>query len=270
MKAYLSRWVSRDVASNLGKFEEEASAAAAGGASLVVFPESFLHGYTRTADPAAVRAAFQRVSCAHPTVLFAFGSFTEERRNRLTAWLGGREAARYDKVHLFEPNGELALWEPGERYVALRALGLTWGFLNCNDVRFPEQARALRLRARCDALVIPAWWPWRRDHVWTTLLRARAMENAVWVLGCCIAASEYPGEAFAGAGNYVFDPLGEPVRTLDDRTYDLDFERPRGLIVDPLDSFRDIQDVRVFEPSFARPLASRPGTGIGKASAGSS
>ena len=108
------------------------------------------------------------------------------------------------------------------------------GLLNCNDVRYPEQARALRLEARCDLLVAPAWWPWRRDHVWRTLLQARAIESSVWVAGCAVTASVWPGEEFAGAGNHVFDPAGEPVRTLDDRTYELDLDRRAEPIVDPL------------------------------------
>lgn len=247
MEAYLSRWVCLDPGSNLTRLEEEVAAAAGGGASLVVFPESFLHGYTRSVEPRAAREVFRRLSEAYAGVLMVFGTLSEDRRNRLSVWLGGREAARYDKVHLFEPNGELALWEPGDRYVALRALGLTWGFLTCNDLRFPEQARALKLRGRCDVLVVPAWWPWRRDHVWATLLRARAIENGVWVLGCCVAASEFPGESFAGAGNHVFDPLGEPVRTPDDRTYEMDLTHPAPLVVDPLKTSPNIERLDIIE-----------------------
>ncbi len=245
MHVFLSRWVCTDVEANLRRLGAEAARAAAAGATLAVFPESFLAGYTRTVDPAAARSAFAEASRAHPGVAFVFGSFTDERRNRMTVWRGGEELARYDKVHLFAPNGELELWDPGDRYVAVDLGGLRLGLVNCNDLRFPEQARALRLEARCDALAVVAWWPWRRDHVWRTLLRARAIENAVWVMGCCVAASEFEGERFAGAGNHVFDPHGEPVRTPDDGTYDLDPARAAGLIVDPLESFREVDTVEV-------------------------
>ena len=43
---------------------------------------------------------------------------------------------------------------------------------------------------------------------------------------------------FAGAGNHVFDPAGEPVRTADDRTYELDVENPPPSIVDPSPFFQ--------------------------------
>jgi predicted amidohydrolase len=227
--------------------EQEGVAAAAAGADLCVFPESFLHGYRRQLDPTLARARFRAVSGDHPATAFLFGSFTEERRNRLTLWQGGEEKARYDKVHLFRPNGELEIWDPGERYAAVRLKDWTLGLLNCNDLRFPEQARALRLQTRCDVLVAPAWWPWRRDHIWRALLQARAIENAVFTVGCCIAASEHPDEAFAGAGNYVFDPLGDPVHSPDDHAYLLDPKVRDAVLVDPLATYVDITTVKLFQ-----------------------
>ncbi len=246
MKVYLSRWVCLDVESNLTRLVAESREAAAG-ADLVVYPESFLHGYTRSLDPQRARDCFAAASREHPAVTFAFGSFSEERRNRMTLWQGGSERARYDKVHLFAPNGERELWDEGDRYTAARIAGWTVGLMNCNDLRFPEQARALRLQARCNLLLVVAWWPWRRDHVWRTLLRARAIENGVWAIGCCVAASEHPGERFAGAGNHVFDPHGDPVRTVDDHSYLLEPGRADGLIVDPASEYRDIVSVDVVD-----------------------
>jgi predicted amidohydrolase len=247
MKVYLSRWVCRDVESNLTRLGEEAEAARAGGADLVVFPESFLHGYTRSLSPGIARDHFKVISKENAKTLFAFGSISEERRNRMTIWKGGDEIARYDKVHLFGPNHEFDYWDPGHRYSAVSVGGLTIGLINCNDIRFPEQARAIHLKARCDLLIVVAWWPWRRDHIWETLLRARAIENNVWVIGCSVAASEYPGENFAGAGNHVFDPEGEPVRTPDDHFYDLDFEGSGEPVVDAIETHVDIGPVQIFE-----------------------
>ena len=246
MRVYLARWVCLDVESNLARLPEESARAADAGARLVVFPEAFLHGYTQQVEAERVRTSFGEISLAHPRLTFAFGSFTEERRNRVTVWRDGREIAHYDKVHLFAPNNEAALWDEGEHYAAVTADGWTLGLLTCNDVRFPEQARALRMNAHADALLAVAWWPWRRDEVWRTLLRARAIENGVFTLGCCVAASEQPRERFAGAGNYVFDPHGEAVATGDDRCYFLDPARASGLLVDPLDTYRAVEEVEVF------------------------
>lgn len=249
MKVYLSRWVCQDVASNLRRFEAEVQRAVTAEAEIVVFPELFLTGYSRSIDVGEVRRLFSRVSAEAASTLFVFGSISEGRRNRVTVWTEGEQLAGYDKVHLFRPNGELEIWDPGDRYVAFTWRDLTVGLMNCNDVRFPEQARALALEARCDLLVVPAWWPWRRDWVWRTLLRARAIENGLWVLGCCIAGSVCEGEDFAGAGNHVFDPLGEPVRTRDDVLYELDLERPSKLVVDPRREAVEVSGVEVIKPT---------------------
>jgi omega-amidase len=246
MKIHLSRWVCLDVESNLLRLQDEALRAAAARAELVVFPELFLTGYSRPLEPSSARVVFSEISAVAAETLFVFGSISEARHNRVTAWLGGRELAAYDKVHLFDPNGEHEMWERGNRYVAFKWCGLTVGLLNCNDVRFPEQARALKIEARCDLLVVPAWWPWRRDHIWSTLLQARAAENELWVAGCCIAGSVDPDE-FAGAGNHVFDPAGEPVRTADDSTYELDLDNPPPSIVDPAEHVVEIERVEVIE-----------------------
>ena len=55
MKVYLSRWVSQDVDSNLERFEAEVVRAVEAGAEIVVFPELFLTGYSRSVDVEEVR-----------------------------------------------------------------------------------------------------------------------------------------------------------------------------------------------------------------------
>ena len=245
MKVHLSRWVCLDVESNLARLHEEALGAVATGAEIVVFPELFLTGYSRPLEPSRAREVFSEISATAEDVLFVFGSISEARHNRVTVWLGGRELAAYDKVHLFAPNGEHKMWDQGRSYVAFDWRNLRVGLMNCNDIRFPEQARALKLEGRCDLLVVPGWWPWRRDHIWGTLLQARAAENELWILGCSIAGSVWPGEEFAGAGNHIFDPAGEPVRTADDRTYLLDLDNPPPSIVNPLEHALEIERVEV-------------------------
>lgn len=233
MRIFLSRWVCLDVETNLKRIKEEVCRAAMDGAGIAILPELCLTGYRREVEASTAREVFATASRSFPEVLCVFGSISEGGRNRLTVWLGGEQVASYDKIHLFHPNREGEFWSHGDRYVALDWKGFRIGFMVCNDLRYPEQARALALEGGCDLLVVPGWWPWRRDHVWKTLLRARAIENAVWVAGCCVAGSVFCGEDFSGAGNYVFDPLGEPVRTADDHNYRLEIDHRPPLVVDP-------------------------------------
>ncbi len=245
LTVHLSRFTCLDVTTNLEHMAAEVARAAANGAGLCVFPEGFLHGYSRTLDPALARRRFAELSGNHPDMCIVFGAISEGGANRMTVWKAGTERASYDKVHLFAPNGECELWQPGNHYVAVREGEWTLGLINCNDLRFPEQARALRLQGGANLLVVVAWWPWRRTHIFEALLRARAIENGCFAVGCCIANSQTPGEIFHGAGNYAFDPLGQALPSADDVTYKLDPARFKELVVDPVGGFVDIQEVRV-------------------------
>src|SRR5262249_14659438 len=90
--------------------------------------------------------------------------------------------------------------------------GLKVGILTCYDVRFPELARALTLRG-ADLIAIPSAWAaglFKEEH-WVTLVRARAIENTIWVA----AAGQVPDQQEAatraptGVGrSLLVDPMG--------------------------------------------------------------
>lgn len=246
MRAYLSRFVCGSVEENLKRTALEVERAVSQQAELVVFPELFLSGYSQRLEPQRARELFSWLSRKNPQTTFVFGTITEEGKNRLTVWLAGSQVGFYDKVHLFRPNQEQEIWQEGNRYVVVSLPFGRVGLLTCNDVRFPEQARELVLRGKARLLLVVAWWPWRRDHIWRALLQARAIENASWVLGCCIAANTNPEEPFAGAGNYAFDPLGTPISSPDDTTYELALENPPSVLVDPRDTYRTVSQVVAF------------------------
>ena len=102
---------------------------------------------------------------------------------------------------------------PRVRRAARRARSRPWsvdvgrlrlGLMTCYDLRFPELARALVDRG-AEVLVVPAAWvagPRKVDH-WRTLVRARAIENTVYVV-----AAAQPGPRYAGH-SLVVDPLGD-------------------------------------------------------------
>lgn len=93
----------------------------------------------------------------------------------------GREAARYDKIHLFSfTKGEEAFDEartirPGDAVCTFEAPFGRVGLSVCYDLRFPELYRSL---GDCALIVVPSAFTYTtgRAH-WETLLRARAIEN---------------------------------------------------------------------------------------------
>jgi predicted amidohydrolase len=74
--------------------------------------------------------------------------------------------------------------------------------MTCYDLRFPELARTLVERG-AEALVVPAAWVAgdRKVEHWRTLLRARAIENTVWVIGVGQPAPRYSGHSLVVAPN---------------------------------------------------------------------
>lgn len=103
----------------------------------------------------------------------------------------GRRLGRYDKRHLFDVEvgdaqgryQESLTYEPGDDTVLIDTPFGGLGVLTCYDLRFPEQARALR-SAGADILVVPAAFTAVTGEAhWQVLLRARAIENQCLVIG---------------------------------------------------------------------------------------
>jgi predicted amidohydrolase len=126
---------------------------------------------------------------------------------------GGRVAA-YRKIHLFDSLGETEskVVAPGSEPVLADFGGLRVGMLTCYDIRFPELARDLAVQG-ADLLVVPAAWaagPFKEEH-WVTLVRARAIENTVWVaaVGQVPDPASPPTRAPTGIGrSMLVDPMG--------------------------------------------------------------
>lgn len=120
----------------------------------------------------------------------------------------GEQRAVYRKVHLVPMLDEPKWLAAGE---ALTLVDMDWGRTGlgiCYDLRFPEMWRTYALHG-ARLMLLPAEWPSRRAVHWQTLLRARAIENQVFV-AACNRVGETKGEVFAGK-SVVLDPWGEAV-----------------------------------------------------------
>jgi len=102
----------------------------------------------------------------------------------------GREVARYDKIHLFDAQVEDSqgqyresdTFEPGDRLVTVETPAGRLGLAICYDLRFPELFRQLR-EQQVDWITLPSAFTWQTgDAHWQPLLRARAIENQVWMV----------------------------------------------------------------------------------------
>ena len=113
----------------------------------------------------------------------------------------------YHKVHLFGPGGEAKFFEPGDRRCVVDWRGWKVFLTICYDLRFPVWMRYSE-EIPYDIILCVANWPYPRQEAWKTLIRARAIDNQAYVLGCNRVGQGpktllYPGDSV------ISDPKGE-------------------------------------------------------------
>ncbi|OGR04331.1 MAG: hypothetical protein A2284_16970 [Deltaproteobacteria bacterium RIFOXYA12_FULL_61_11] len=147
---------------------------------------------------------------------------SEGRGTNSTFLLGptGEVLARYDKIHLFDYVGkgvmESAHIEAGSTLVTVEALGARLGLATCYDLRFPELFRALTLRGAQVILLSAAFLEHTGKDHWEPLLRARAIENQVFLVACNQFGQHYKGRLSHGR-SMIVSPWGEVLVRAEDR-----------------------------------------------------
>ncbi|MFC4856209.1 carbon-nitrogen hydrolase family protein [Actinophytocola glycyrrhizae] len=194
--------------SNLDLVAAQVKAAAADGASVVLFPEATMACFGTSLGPLAERldgpwASAVRAIAAEHDVLVVAGMFTPAPDGRVfnTLLATGRDRhVGYDKVHLYDAFGfqESRTVAPGDELVVLGDLGLA----TCYDVRFPGVFTGLADRGAAVVLLGASWGagPGKREQ-WELLVRARALDSTCWVVACGQADPGVASKAPTGIGH---------------------------------------------------------------------
>lgn len=213
--------------------------AAAAGAQLAVLPENFAHygqkdftaiGLQESTDDGPVRQFL--ADQARLNGLWLVGGslpvIDAEPLPFARSLLfdpAGNAVGQYDKIHLFDVDvgagteqakcyKESDDFAPGTDPVVAATALCTLGMTVCYDLRFAELYRKL---ADEGALVItvPAAFTAAtgKDH-WQVLLRARAIENQVFVIGANLVDRDHPSRGLWG-GSAIIDPWGTVLASLD-------------------------------------------------------
>jgi predicted amidohydrolase len=125
----------------------------------------------------------------------------------------GEKIARYRKVHPFPLTGEDQFFEHGKELLVLPTPYGTIAVAICYDLRFPELIRAKTLKG-AEILFVPSQFPKPRDDHWEIVLRARAIENQIFVVG----VNRIGGKRLKHFGkSLVIDPAGKIVSKLGGR-----------------------------------------------------
>ena len=120
----------------------------------------------------------------------------------------GELVSKYHKTHLatMDPLSEEKFLQPGEATVSTEIAGIKSGFMTCYEVRFPEIARKYFLEG-VKIIYLPAAFPLVRIEQWDTLVKARAIENQIFVVAANRVGEDKPGLTLGGHSQ-IISPTG--------------------------------------------------------------
>lgn len=208
-----------DPAANLATVQIMAAEAALRGSDILLLPELWAMGGDLAGGMAyaqnkrtMVHAAIADLAQQHQLHIIgsdlALNSVGKMTNTAVFIDNNGHTIASYDKIHLFRLMGE-HLHLGGGDHLALA--DTDWGKMGlsiCYDLRFPELFRAYAL-AGAQLVFLPAQWPHPRLAHWRTLLRARAIENQMFIVACNRTGKDDQYHFFGHST--IIDPWGEIV-----------------------------------------------------------
>jgi deaminated glutathione amidase len=266
---------------NLEVAERLVRDAAADGAQLVVLPEKWtvlgsadaIRDSAETLDGPALSAA---AGWARELGVFLVAGSVpevvpEQEKLANTSVMFGPDGVRlavYRKLHMFDVDvgdvsyRESAIEQAGDRIELADAGGTKIGLTICYDLRFPELYRILALRG-ARVITVPSAFTERtgRDH-WEPLIRARAIENQVFLVAAGQIGPAPPHYRSYGR-SMIVDPWGVVLAQAADTecfvSADLDFANQDD-IRERLPSLRHRRPEAYRWPQGAGPDASRQST----------
>lgn len=182
------------------------------GSTLVVLSEMFSTGFTMDAaaiaqPPDGPSVEFLRNQAAQRQAWLAASlAIVEDGKywNRFFAAGPNGELIAYNKRHPFTYAGEDKVFERGDDFVTFTIEGLRVTPFVCYDLRFGDEFWVHG--PDTDLFVVVANWPEKRRMHWSTLLRARAIENQCYVVGTN-RVGDADGLHYTG-DSAIIDPFG--------------------------------------------------------------
>lgn len=144
----------------------------------------------------------------------------------------------YEKLHTF--NAQIAgrnisgskVEEAGDKIVVTSIKGVPVGLSVCFDLRFPEMYRILALKG-AKVILVPAIFMLHtgKDH-WEILLRARAIENQVYVVAPATFGQFPPHNEWSYGRSMAVDPWGIVIAQASDQTSIITVDLDLNLVED--------------------------------------
>jgi len=201
------------------------------GSKLIVLPEVFNTGffpenYESTGSKEKELEKILDFSLGNECTIIAGIAERENKRLYSSASIiyNGKIIGNYRKRHIFPLTDEIKYFSPGNDPGIFNTPAGKLGLMICYEVRFPEIARELTFSGAY-MLVIPAQFPSERIEHWRILLKARAIENQIFVVGA--NCSDY-------GSSMIVNPWGDVL---------VDAEEKEKLITAEID-LRELEEIR--------------------------
>lgn len=188
---------------------------------LVIFPEMTLTGFSmnvkylaediensETINWFSKQAVYYNVNLIFGVVL--------KLKNRAKNYLvfvsnNGNILTHYSKIHPFTHSKENQFYDGGNNIKNIEFLNTNLGFSICYDLRFPEIFQALSKKS--EIIINIANWPLKRIIHWNVLLKARAIENQVFMIGVNRIGIDGNNVEYEKS-SMMFDPNGDNVESI--------------------------------------------------------
>jgi omega-amidase len=189
---------------------------------LLVFPELTLTGFTmrsrsfaETLDGPSLD--FFAVFASSQKSDIIFGLIEKSGENYFNSLIhintSGEVVAKYRKIHPFSFTGEDRFYAAGSEPVMTKLSGYQFGLSICYDLRFPELFRMFG-QQRVAGIINIANWPVQRIDHWSSLLKARAIENLCFVIAVNRVGNDKSNK-YNGLSS-VYSPTGKPIAQISD------------------------------------------------------
>ncbi|APG65663.1 nitrilase family protein [Tenacibaculum todarodis] len=189
---------------------------------LIILPEMFTTGFTMNAEKVAesmngdtvlwmqnIAKTKQTAICGSVVIVErSFDSAQDDKFfNRLLFVHPSEKVEFYDKRHTFTLAGEHEVYSAGKKKLIVEYKGWKISPLICYDLRFPVWGRNTE---NYDLLIYVASWPKPRINAWSSLLKARAIENMSYTIGVNRVGKDANNYEYNG-NSAIYDCLGNTV-----------------------------------------------------------
>ncbi|WP_418179087.1 nitrilase-related carbon-nitrogen hydrolase [Aliarcobacter lanthieri] len=221
-----------DKKSNLVLCEKYIENASKKSVDLIIFPEMTLTGFSNNIDLTSENfensETIEKFSnlAKEFNISVIFGVVIKDNKKALNKSIFidnfGNILGNYSKVHPFSFSGEDRYFNAGNKISIVKYKDLKIGLTICYDLRFPELYSSLA--KDCDLIINIANWPSKRVDHWNTLLKARAIENQIFMVGVNRTGIDGNGLEYIESSN-IFNANGEKLefeKYEDMKIYDVD------------------------------------------------